>query len=192
MSFQESSRSSGAEVSRSKGLSIARPLIHGSANCSAALPDGKERHSTVSRGIAPGSAHCPLTVLTARPIVSVRLEVKTRRQKETDMQRKLTWGMLLGTAIVMAAALPRPVLATPATGGFVSTTLALGRFGDINVFNHLIPPDFWKSRHNSDVWLSWQKTKGLSDVYVQSNVFPAGASSGWHTHPGHSLIIVAA
>jgi hypothetical protein len=86
----------------------------------------------------------------------------------------------------------RPVLATPATGGFVGTTLAVGRFGDINVFNHLIPPEFWKSRHNTDVWLSWQKTKGSSDVYIQSNVFPPGASSGWHTHPGHSLIIVAA
>jgi hypothetical protein len=108
------------------------------------------------------------------------------------MQRKLTWATLLGAAIVIAAAYPRPVLATPASGGFTSSTLARGRFGDINVFNHLIPPDFWKSRHNGDVWLSFQKTKGQSDVYVQSNVFPAGASSGWHTHPGHSLIIVAA
>jgi hypothetical protein len=42
-----------------------------------------------------------------------------------------------------------------------------------------------------------QKTKGASDLYVQSNVWPAVnpvtgavASTGWHTHPGHSLIIV--
>jgi uncharacterized cupin superfamily protein len=108
------------------------------------------------------------------------------------MRRKLTWVMLLGGAIMVTAPYARPVLATPATGGFVSTTLALGRFDEIKVFNHLIPPDFWKSRHNSDIWLSWQKTKGLSDVYVQSNLFPMGASSGWHTHPGHSLIIVTA
>jgi quercetin dioxygenase-like cupin family protein len=108
------------------------------------------------------------------------------------MQRKLTWVMLLGVAILVTAPYARPVLATPATGGFVGTTLAVGRFGEINVFNHLIPPDFWKSRHHSDVWLSWQKTKGSSDVYVQSNVFPPGASSGWHTHPGHSLLIVTA
>jgi quercetin dioxygenase-like cupin family protein len=108
------------------------------------------------------------------------------------MQRKLTWVMLLGAAILLTAPYARPVLATPATGGFVGTTLAVGRFDEINAFNHLIPPDFWKSRHNSDVWLSWQKTKGASDVYVQSNVFPSGASSGWHTHPGHSLLIVTA
>ncbi len=92
------------------------------------------------------------------------------------MQRRLTSAILLSAATMLVAAYyARPVLATPATGGFVGTTLAVGRFGDINVFNHLIPPDFWKSRHNSDVWLSFQKTKGLSDVYVQSNVFPPGA-----------------
>jgi uncharacterized cupin superfamily protein len=109
------------------------------------------------------------------------------------MQRRMTSAILFSAATMLVAAYyARPVLATPATGGFVGTTLAVGRFGDINVLNHLIPPNFWKSRHNSDVWLSFQKTKGLSDVYVQSNVFPPGASSGWHTHPGHSLIIVAA
>ena len=109
------------------------------------------------------------------------------------MQRRMTSAILFSAATMLVAAYyARPVLATPATGGFVGTTLAVGRFGDINVFNHLIPPGFLKSRRNSDVWLSLQKTKGLSDVYVQSNVFPPGASSGWHTHPGHSLIIVAA
>jgi uncharacterized cupin superfamily protein len=109
------------------------------------------------------------------------------------MQRRMTSAILFSAATMLVAAYyARPVLATPATGGFVGTTLAVGRFGDISVFNHLIPPNFWKSRHNSDVWLSFQKTKGLSDVYVQSNVFPPGATSGWHTHPGHSLIIVAA
>jgi len=29
-------------------------------------------------------------------------------------------------------------------------------------------------------------------VYVQSNVWNPGGSTGWHTHPGHSLIIVTA
>src|SRR5262245_11936870 len=118
---------------------------------------------------------------------------ETKRTWRVEMQRSMTSAILVSAATMLVAAYSdRPVLATPATGGFVGTTLAVGRFGDINVFNHLIPPDFWKSRHDSDVWLSFQKTKGLSDVYVQSNVFPPGASSGWHTHPGHSLIIVAA
>jgi hypothetical protein len=51
--------------------------------------------------------------------------------------------------------------------------------------------------NEADVWLSMQKTKGQSDLYVLSNSWPAVntftgaiASTGWHTHPGHSLIIV--
>jgi len=107
------------------------------------------------------------------------------------MRRRLTSAMLLSAAVMVTGPYTRHILATPAAG-FVGTTLALGRFGDINVFNSLIPPDFWKSRHNSDLWLSWQKTKGDSDVYVQSNVWAPGASTGWHSHPGHSLIIVTA
>ena len=106
------------------------------------------------------------------------------------MRPKLMWVMLLGAAIVaITAQYTKPLEATPAAG-FVGTTLARGRFDDINVFNHLVPSE--KSQRGSDVWLSLQKTKGLSDVYVQSNVWVAGGSTGWHTHPGHSLIIVTA
>lgn len=97
----------------------------------------------------------------------------------------------VGAAIVVAASTARPVLATPSSG-FGGTTLAVGRFGEFSVFNHLVPPDFWKSRHDRDLWLSLQQTKGASDVYVQSNVWEPGGTTGWHTHPGHSLIIVTA
>lgn len=107
------------------------------------------------------------------------------------MRRKTTWLGLLGAAIVVTAFYAGNVLATPA-GGFVGTTLAVGRFGEIDVSNHLIPPNFWQSRHKGDIWLSWQKTKGMSDLYVQSNVWAPGGSTGWHTHPGHSLIVVTA
>lgn len=107
------------------------------------------------------------------------------------MRRKVTVLMLLTAMCLLTAPYAARLLATPAAG-FVGTTIAAGRFGDINVFNSLIPPNFWKDRHHSDVWLSWQKTKGNSDVYVQSNVWQPGGSTGWHTHPGHSLIIVTA
>jgi quercetin dioxygenase-like cupin family protein len=39
----------------------------------------------------------------------------------------------------------------------------------------------------------WQvklKTKGVSDVYVTRNAIDPGGHSGWHTHPGPSLIMV--
>jgi uncharacterized cupin superfamily protein len=105
------------------------------------------------------------------------------------MRQRLTWVMLFGTMLAITARYTTSVQATPAAG-FVGTTIAVGRFDEIKVFNTLVPPNFWKSKHNSDIWLSWQKTKGASDLYVQSNVWQPGGSTGWHTHPGHSLIIV--
>ena len=112
------------------------------------------------------------------------------------MRRKLTWlvlgAVIVGTALYHAG----NVLGTPANG-FVGTTLAKGRFGAIDVFNHFIlsapqeePEEH--ERHKGNIWLSSQRTKGLSDLYVQSNVWQPGGSTGWHSHPGHSLIIVTA
>jgi hypothetical protein len=106
------------------------------------------------------------------------------------MRRQMTT-MLLGIGLTLTATMAEPVLATPASG-FVGTTLTVGRFDDIKAFNRLVPPDFWESRQNRDVWLSLQQTMGESDVYVQSNVWAPGGTTGWHTHPGHSLIIVTA
>lgn len=107
------------------------------------------------------------------------------------MRRKLTWLMLLSAAIVVTALYTRNVLATPASG-FVGTTLAKGTFGEIEVFNHLISPNSGQEEHEKNIWLSLQKTKGLSDLYVQNNVWVPGGSTGWHSHPGHSLIVVTA
>ena len=90
------------------------------------------------------------------------------------------------------------VSGTPANSGFKATTIATGTFGEIDVFNQSSKNDL-PAGFPGDVWLSLQKTKGPSDLYVQSNVWPAVnpttgavASTGWHTHPGHSLIIVTA
>ena len=101
-------------------------------------------------------------------------------------RRKLTWAVLLGAVIVVTTLYAGKVLATPASG-FNGTTLALGRFGEMDVFNQFVPPP-----NGGNIWLSWQKTKGLSDVYVQSNVWDPGGTTGWHSHPGHSLITVTA
>jgi len=111
-------------------------------------------------------------------------------EKELEMRRRLTWFVLfIVTFFVIALHYARKVWATPANAGFVATTLASGRFGDIEVFNKSITP---AAQGEADVWLSLQKTKGSSDLFVQSNVWQPGGSTGWHTHPGHSLIIVTA
>jgi quercetin dioxygenase-like cupin family protein len=93
------------------------------------------------------------------------------------MRSKWTWAALVG--LVSLIAYVGNVMATPSTGQ-VSTTLAKAQFGELDSHVHSVPAD----------WQEWIKTKGLSDLYVQSNVFPVGASSGWHTHPGPSLVIV--
>jgi hypothetical protein len=99
---------------------------------------------------------------------------------------------LFSAAIVVTALYhTRKLHATPAAG-FVATTFAQGRFGEIDVFNHLIASNSRHEEHEGDIWLSWQKAKGSSDVYVQSNVWQPGGSTGWHTHTGHRLIIVTA
>jgi hypothetical protein len=89
---------------------------------------------------------------------------------------------LLVAVILAAGAYAVTVRATPSSG-FTSTTLATARFDEIDVKNFTLPADFWQAR---------LKTQGLSDVYVQSNAWVPGGSSGWHTHPGHSLILVTA
>jgi hypothetical protein len=106
------------------------------------------------------------------------------------MPRKLM-GLVLLSAALMVTSLhyAGDLWATPARG-FVGTTLARARFGEIDVSNLFSPPNLKEEGHKSNLSPSWQKTNGVSDVYVQSNVWQAGGSTGWHTHPGRSLIIV--
>jgi len=63
--------------------------------------------------------------------------------------------------------------ATPAKD-FSPTQVIVGRFGDLDIHTH-------------DIKL---KTKDDSDVYVVTNVIKPGGHSGWHSHPGPSLITV--
>ena len=112
------------------------------------------------------------------------------------MRRKLTWLVLACIAILIVAIHQEEnVLATPANG-FKATTIATGTFSEFDVFNQS-SKDSLPAGFPGDVWLSLQKTMGPSDLYVQSNTWPGVnpltgvvASTGWHTHPGHSLIIV--
>jgi len=96
------------------------------------------------------------------------------------MRKGLRWlmvGALLGTCVYTGIA-----HATPSSG-FVGTTVAQGRLPEFEINLHTLPADIWQSH---------QRTRGDSDLYVQQNVWQPGGSTGWHSHPGHSLIIVTA
>jgi uncharacterized RmlC-like cupin family protein len=108
------------------------------------------------------------------------------------MRRKPFALLSVGAAVLLATLyLARDARATPSSG-FAGTTLAMAPFGEIEVFNHFVPPGTRLREHDRDIWLSWQKTKGQSDLYVQTNTWQPGGTTGWHSHPGHSLIIVTA
>ena len=87
---------------------------------------------------------------------------------------KLAFVVLLGIATVVTGLGSGEALATPSSG-FSATTLAVGGFDEFDVFNQFVlhggPPP-----RNNNLWLSMQKTKGLSDVYVQSNTWQAGGN----------------
>lgn len=108
------------------------------------------------------------------------------------MRRRLTCLVLFSAGIVITTLYQvGSVQATPANG-FTGTTIAVGRFGNIDVANRFIAPSLNQEGKKNIIWLSAQKTKGLSDLYVQDNTWTPGGSTGWHSHPGHSLITVTA
>jgi hypothetical protein len=70
------------------------------------------------------------------------------------------------------------VLATPSSG-FMSTVVGPTRFDEIDVKTHI------KGDQKARI-----QTKGLWDVYVVTNTVATGGHSGWHTHPGPSVVSV--
>ncbi len=83
----------------------------------------------------------------------------------------------IASSALLAAVAAGIALATPGAG-ITSTNVSVGRFGSIDV------------GAETDAYELELRSKGLSDVYVVSNVFVPGGNSGWHTHPGPSLITV--
>jgi hypothetical protein len=105
-----------------------------------------------------------------------------------NMRRNLKWLLVLSPVILGAVGYVGKIQATPSSG-FAASTISVGRLEEFDVTHHLVRED---RRRQSNVWLSIQKTKGPSDLYVQSNVWQIGGTTGWHTHPGHSLVTVTA
>jgi quercetin dioxygenase-like cupin family protein len=92
----------------------------------------------------------------------------------------LRWALVVVISLVGLAAFAASVSATTAKD-FTAVQQWKGVFGDIDVKTNAFGP------HKVKI-----DTKGLSDVYVTRNAIAAGGHSGWHTHPGPSLIIVTA
>ena len=88
--------------------------------------------------------------------------------------------LLIALALVVVA----PARATPSCR--VNTViLALEHFPSGSL-------DFMCNEFDSYGWFLKTIVKGDSDVYIVQNTFPVGAHTGWHTHPGPSLVTVTA
>jgi quercetin dioxygenase-like cupin family protein len=92
--------------------------------------------------------------------------------------RKLAGATAVLAAVATAAMITATAFATPSVD-FTTVQLSKARFDEIDVkTNDALP-------HQAKL-----KTKGQSDVYIVENTVKPGGSSGWHTHPGPSLITV--
>jgi hypothetical protein len=108
------------------------------------------------------------------------------------MRARFIWMVLLSATMVVTAVLYAGKSWATTASGFVGTTIAKGTLGSFDVFNHAVLPNSAGKDDDDNVWLSIEKTKGSADLYVQNNVWQPGGSTGWHSHPGHSRIIVTA
>jgi quercetin dioxygenase-like cupin family protein len=100
---------------------------------------------------------------------------------------KPKWILALLAAVMGVGLYSSTVLATPST--VTTTILAKSRFADIDLKAHSTPASLWRAKI---------ETHGSSDVYVVDNKLAAktattpGGTTGWHSHPGPSLIQVVA
>ncbi|HTS81141.1 MAG TPA: cupin domain-containing protein [Myxococcaceae bacterium] len=105
------------------------------------------------------------------------------------MRHSWNWMVLVSTTLFIGTG-----QATPAKG-FTARTCTSGEFDSFDLFNHwsLTPTpgeDPHGRKHEPGVWFALLETRGKSDLYVQDNTWDPGGTTGWHTHPGPSLIIV--
>lgn len=107
------------------------------------------------------------------------------------MKKKLTWLALSCAVLVVTVFLYQERVSASPAFGFSATTLAKGTLDSFDVLNQAqVPTPDPNDGNAKTLWLSLQKVIGRSDVYVQSNTWQPGGTTGWHSHPGHSVIVV--
>ena len=93
------------------------------------------------------------------------------------------WALALLLATTGGAISAANVLATPPTPPPDLTTTILAK----STFNEML---LTAKTHPANLWRAKIKTHGASDFYVVDNKLAPNATSGWHSHPGPSLIFV--
>ena len=99
----------------------------------------------------------------------------------TQFKKTSILPLLIALALVVAGWTITPALATPVCN-VMTETLAVGHY----------PAGLLDLKCKELPWYLKMNVRGDSDVYVTRHTFPVGAHTGWHTHPGPSLITVIA
>ena len=113
----------------------------------------------------------------------------------TNFKKPQILSLLIAPALVIIAVLTAvPADATPSCGVTTSNLLYPGQPVDSAHAAHFPDGslDLLCNEMQQYGWGIKTKVKGDSDVYIVQNTFPVGAHSGWHTHPGPSLVTVTA
>ena len=84
---------------------------------------------------------------------------------------------VLTAAFVALTSMAAPAQGTPASG-FTAAQQWKGQYGPLDI------------KLKTDTFDLKIDSKGDSDVYVTRNAIAVGGQSGWHTHPGPSLVTV--
>ena len=100
----------------------------------------------------------------------------------TQLKKMLILPLLIALALIVCAV---PANATPSCDVVSENLLApvpAGNFlsGSLNLM----------CRSNLPDWLLFTRVRGDSDLYVTKHTFQPGGQTGWHSHPGPSLITV--
>lgn len=88
------------------------------------------------------------------------------------------------TAIALALGVHASnVMATPSEGLTTTPVASKIRFDAFQVHSHTTPANRWQAT---------LRTHGETDVHVVKNRLTPGGTTGWHSHPGPSLVMVTA
>lgn len=100
--------------------------------------------------------------------------------------KRIFAALAAATTAAGAGVFASDVLATP-QAGLTTTTVAEASLPPLRISSH-----YWPGPRTDPMafWAAALRTYGVSDVYVVDNKLAPGGTTGWHTHPGPSLIFV--
>jgi len=93
------------------------------------------------------------------------------------------WPMAGVLGIASVALFANSVSATTPVPGVTTSILVQSTVDPLNIHSHT---------ESGTPWGAQLKTHGTTDAYVVDNKFAVGSDTGWHSHPGPSLVFVVA